>query len=604
MISGNGDFCESCGSPIESEVLSGDGICIKCYLENPGRGEATRRSSLGADWESIDGDPFRDSAEAYLADVEINELDDAIDRLLHSLKDADTELLAGEAMIHLALCRELFHSRGVRRGPPPQMVEYLLAAAASIDPVGEDANFHPVLRSVRDIGLSLGFNSGSRSATGDRLERQRSVGYMLGIRELIVGRIALPEQHLEAARRLYSPFDDALAEQYGFEIDDAVAVAETIREEKAARDSKALEKLGPTAVCGMGLADRAMLFRPFVPDIADELSGLMEKNAQLSERLPWDLYWVPETRLVSRSPLPADRTRAVLTELSVELGDAGEFGRPDEHNPLHEFPLLASDSRYLLPPKELFEFALAKSFYYRLRFGIGVEKDRIADVRGNVTEAWTRDTLQQSFGDSTVLHEVDYDYPDEGPETDVLLKTGNTLFIFECKAKMLTLDTRAGDRGDLDALQVDIEKSIGEGYQQAYRLMEGIENGEIVSLTDHSETIDVTDVKTFHLCPTTLEPFDMVTNHGFKEFIDIRDRMPYPVSVYDLEAICANMESARALSDYFEWRTRITANQSVTSGDEMDYLQLYLDGTTIPDTPEETDITGVSGGLRESIQHR
>lgn len=346
---------------------------------------------------------------------------------------------------------------------------------------------------------------------------------------------------------------------------------------------------------------KRQVFQPAVPDVSAELSKLKEKVELLGNELPRHYYWISESELLSGSSLPKDRAKNVVSELSVHLGDADEFRRPTDHNPLHEYPLLTNGSEYLLPPKGVYEFALAKSFYYRLRFDLGADEDRIGDVRGDVTEAWTRDILQRAFDSSSVLQEVYYDYPKEGQETDVLMKTGNTLFIFECKAKILTMETRAGDRGGLEKLQEDIMKGIGKGYNQATALAEGIQKGEIQTLTDGATTIDVSNIATIHICPTTLDPYDSVTNNGFKEFIDIRDRIPYPVSVYDLEAICANVESADQLSIYCEWRKDVISNQTLQSSDEMDYLQLFLDNRRPPDSSSPTLITGINKGLRDAI---
>lgn len=593
--------CVSCGSRIKSDVLSGDGICISCYFENVGRGEATRRSDPEENWEKIGHENKFDRAYEYLAEVGIENIDDAVDRFDDCIEQMDSKLLLGEAMVHLTLSRRFFHTYKKRQGFPPKMVEYLLAAVSSKDRAGDEVNLYEVMRPLRDIRLALNLNVNSRNSVGTESERQRSIAYDVALRELIAGRFAKPTQHLEAARRLYSDFDEALMKNYKFKIKDAIEIANVIQDRKSTLDKAIFQEVGAKSVSLIGLADKAVEYEPSVPQVSAELSGLKEKVVELGDELPRELYWVSESELLAKSSLSYDRTRHLLNELSVSLGDANQFRRPADHNPLHEYPLLSDGSEYLLPPKGVFEFALAKSFYYRLRSTPEADEDRIGDVRGDVTEEWTHDILKTAFDNPTVLHEVYYDYPKKGEETDVLLKNEDTLFIFECKAKMLTKSTRAGDHGGLDTLHRDIMKGIGKGYNQAKDLAEGIEEGEILTLTDGTTTINVSDIDTIHICPTTLEPYDSVTNHGFKEFIDIGNRIPYPVSVYDLEGICANLDSPDQLATYCEWRKKVISSQALQSSDEMDYLQLFLDNAKYPDGPTPTLIYGLNRGLRDAI---
>lgn len=567
------EHCLECGNPINTDALKNDNICIRCYLDSPIVGEAYRRSDdPSSKIMSVDNsNEFAARVEEYWSKRNTNSVDQAVNNLSKYVDDVEMPPLLAKLILHTGVARQRFLDKGNDTGLGSQFVEYVLGVAACQSPTGTSGEYYELLREASAVPDLI---SVAESSEND--DEKTSAAYKLAIREITLGRIASPGQYIEAAKRFYRPHSSRMESQFGFSIDDVIKIATAIRDEKDSRDSNLYDEI-PDIADQLALLDRIVLFRSKIPEIASEHEHKVKSLSSWNPELATNLYWISPARIKKRTELSDERAQAVLDFLSVSLGDASEYKDPSDHNPLHETPLLEYENKYLLPVKGLVEYAISTTFKYQLRtddYG-----DEFNDTMGEVVESWTEDILTSQLNAPTVLTNVEYVYDGDEYETDVVLIAGDTIAVFECKSKGLTLPTRKGHRGGVEELEDDLEKGLGKAYSQAHRLIEAIEAGAVTELVGEAQTVDVSHCTEFQPCAIVPEAYDSLVTTSYPSFIDAKKYPLYAASVFDLEPVAATHSSPSRFVEYLKWRATLVTNNDVYTADEDDLIQAFLNDT-------------------------
>ena len=589
-------LCFECERIIQTDSLKNDHICIHCYLDNPIMGEGYRRADdPSPKLMSVEvSDEFETRIEEYWSDRNINNVEDAINNLSSFLEDVETPSLLAKLILHNSLSRQVFLDRGDDTGLGPQFVEYLLGLFACHPPTGISTQYYTFLREATAVSDQIQIADKSQNDSN-----KKSAAYELAARELTLGHLASPGQHIQAAKRFYQPHSARMESQFGFSIDDVISIVTAIRDEKDMKDSNLYRKEKDTSVI-LSLLDRIVSSRPVIPDIAEEYESYIGPLNSWGVELATDLYWVEPNRIKKRTSLSNDRSQAILDFLSIELGEADGFRDPSNHNPLHETPLLKHDNRYLLPPKGLIEYTIATTFKYHLRSSNYA--DEFNDTMGDVVEQWTEDILRNHLKEPTVATNVEYQYNGKKYETDLVLIAGNTIVIFECKSKGLTLPTRKGHRGGTEKIQKDVQKGLGKAYSQAHRLIDAIESGVVTNLSGGSLSIDVSHCTEFQPCAIVPEAYDSLITTNYSPFIQDKKYPLYAASVFDLEPVAATLTSPNRFTEYLKWRSSLVTNNDVYTPDEDDLLQAFLnDYNWITDTDSTANIAGIGSRFKYSL---
>jgi hypothetical protein len=542
---------------------------------------------MGVDADSV----FDKRVDEYWSARDIHSVDDAIHNLIDFLYDAQTPPLLAKLILHVGLARQAFLDRGDDTGLAPKITEYILGVAACQPPGGSEEQFYDLVEASAAVSDQI-----SASEWEDDSE-QTSAAYNLAARELTLGHLASPGQHIEGAKRFYGPHSDQMQSQFGFSIDETIAVARALRDEKDSRDSNLYEQ-HLNAATQIGMLDRLQFFKAKIPEIAGGYDSLVEQYNSWYDDKATELYWVDPSRIKKRTNLANKRVDKVLDFLSIPIGDAEGCQYPSDHNPIHATPLLAYDGKYLLPPKGVVEYAIATTFKYQLR--TDEYEDEFNEVMGDVVEKWTEDILLDHLESPTVITNVEYSYGGVEYENDVVLVTDNAVATFACKSKGLTLPTRKGHRGGVDQIETDVSKGFQAGYSQAHRLIDAIEEGAVTELSDGSETVDVSHCSEFQPCAIVPESYDTLATTDYPAFIN-DDKYPlYAASVYGLEPAAAAFPSPDQFIEYLSWRSDLVTSTDVHTPDEDDLIEAFKQDM---EWMRDNDSTSQLGGIGSRIKY-
>ena len=331
-------ICLECGAYIRTGSLQQVGICIRCYIDRPVVGEMYRRHGPKGVETGVDLDEIRECVDTYWSERDVNSVADAVTNFTSFLDTAETPLLLGKLLMHMALSRQVFLNEGRDGGVGPNFALFICGIAACQPPSGTDSSYYEML----DLATSV-MNMVETSCPDSRFsEKKNNIAFDLALREFSLGRLASPGQYIAAAERFYGPHSHQMDTQFGFRITDVIEVVDTITDRRAALDSKLYNKV-PKMARGISVADRLATLRSRVPDLVAEYEFIFPFLDDWGHELADRLYWITADQLYSKVDLSFSRLDNVLNSLSVELGTAKGYRSPTNHNPLHENPLIKFD---------------------------------------------------------------------------------------------------------------------------------------------------------------------------------------------------------------------------------------------------------------------
>lgn len=438
------------------------------------------------------------------------------------------------------------------------------------------------------------------------------------------GRYPAYHHHLERTLRgIFSPIDDLLLGHFGFETDDALALAEAvghvtttkatehIREAAKARDAmvRAIEAYEDDGTVTEGHPVDFL-------EHGKELDGEDRKRlasfiavTHSQTFLGWSLFFTAD-EIAEAAGVPVERARAFAERLSIRFGDVDPkwFRSPSATPPLQsrpliqigkdEHPLVDGDAFFCPVPQGLL-WALRTNLEAGLNPTPGRDLaplqhpnatdatwERYERARSRYAEARTLELFETLLPGATAYQGLKYDAPDAAgdvseTELDGLVLYDDALFLVEVKAGTLSPPSR---RGAPDRLAKDLgDDLLGEGHRQALRAKEYVEGSETPAFRGPNGTthpIDMTKVRRVFMVVVTLEDLAAYTanlHHLFGTGLLSDDTdIPWAVSIYDIETLAELVDSPSVLVHFLARRLAKDAEGKTLMTDEMDWIGSYI----------------------------
>lgn len=249
------------------------------------------------------------------------------------------------------------------------------------------------------------------------------------------GESAYGFQYRALAIRKYAADNPWLLANKGFEIEDAVVVAQTLADV---------------------LSERQMTLS----------KTMVELPPHQWTMLPGSVFSVGDVE--ARCDIDRVRIEAVLAAFTLPQGDLNpRFTALHEFNATNAMPLLHwEDGQFLL----LQQYSLLEAIYESPIFWLTSDKDYAATAlrhRGMFAEDVTAEWLEKVFGKSRVFRNIDVYGPGRNRvgEIDVLAIYGRRAILVQAKSKRLTIEARKGN--DLQ-LKDDFKKAVQDAADQAF----------------------------------------------------------------------------------------------------------------------------------------
>jgi len=616
--------CELCGKPTKSHTAGEIAICHSCFSEQEDLARSLLAEAEGKAEEDDEMDevfeqlPKHETEDAFYTDFTplYDALRDSVDEMRDATLPPDEVIQELRGLLSTADTRRMIGSLGENfvasstvavdpktdedgLGIPPKMIEYLLGLLCTIEPSDEGELPYDEIHDTTDtLTQSLLFhlvddNVDIRSLS-EKEQHQRFIEGKVLTRELTAGRFVYPGQFLEAAERAYTPHNEVLQDELGFTIQEAIQFATELSQLCHDRYQQMMDRMHE-----FGRISRIAhgSFVRHVDEYEDDVEGAEEylesdefEEVRQEALDAWDRYqeakqdlWIAEATLIDHFPDNEDTFEAFLNRMSVTIGSVPQtdFTYPYEHNPLHESPILEDDGEYIIPHFNAFLRALAETYYYDLIDlpGYGSQDEHggeFGEQWGDYVEEWAHDSLLNLFPDAAIHSNPTYTVNGDEYETDLVILHEEICIVIECKAQKLTLPTR---RGDYQQVKDDVLDGIGDGHNQASRLIEHVQDGGVTELDTDNGTVSIDSGSIETVLPTVVlrEQYDWIATTEYGTIADIDDNLPYVTSVYDLEVISECLESPDRFIDYITKRIELSRAQKLASPDELDYLGAYID---------------------------
>ena len=513
-------------------------------------------------------------------------------------------------------------------GLPPALAEFVIGhiiVANNID--DRNPSYKMLARAANRVGEAYQFSQvleGDPDEWTDEEKYRHDVESALVLREIAAGRHYFWEQPIEAARRAYQPHDQAMRDHFGFTIDEAISFQRYVEEVLHVAFQKAMEPVHDADIDLYSDMDSLDAFQEFMkdkgrpprfselPDHKEDVERIEQIHELMGDRTAY--LWVSESSL--RNCLPEDKDedkfRTFLNRFSVELGEwehpmGPDFWSIDDLNPLHLHPYIRCEGQILLPYVAVPRRALMTTFYYDL-IQIDSYKGEFGNHWGKYIEDWAYDSLLTLFSEEDILlnpvYETDNGVTNEF--TDIAVNTGEAIFLIECKAAKLNIDTRSGD---FRALKRDLEDGVGKATAQIEECLSTLRSAEDdFEIEDNGQSWGINAEDYQNIIPVVVlgEQYDAISTNFYDIATDDVPFTPYVVNVMNIDIICEALTRSDYFTQYVADRINQVRNNEFLSADEVDYLGLFIDGKVgFPELPEQrTQLRDFSHQVRRAIDDK
>lgn len=421
-----------------------------------------------------------------------------------------------------------------------------------------------------------------------------------------------PDYSIKTMERLYTPFNLALLEEFGFDIRDARNYGKQMLEffyhrRKMLYQSIRWYHADVLRVIG-SFWDRRDEIDP--EDFSESPHG---RERLFAEKKQWAhtlesaerLLWFDKEVLRKWAGIQnKKRFDSFVHRLSISIGES-EFRNPFKQlNPLEKHPLLECDGKYLVPLPTHFADTLLNTFYHDLfRINDQIQGDR-SQMWGDIIEYWAIDSIQKLFLNEEVFTNVFLG----DLETDALLRYKDTLLIFEVKSKQLT---KGAFQGDPDAIRNDFSKGIGEASRQLTRRIEYLQNRDDETL-ESELGIDFQSVEDYLPIGVMSTTYGNLATTEYTRLLD-NGYTPYIVSAHHLDLISQVLDTPKEFIQYVEERIQATEKGFFRSVDELDFLGYFIHKGSLRPTfkgveklaeSNHTEVLNSIAGYREEVEHQ
>lgn len=474
-------------------------------------------------------------------------------------------------------------------------IEYLLNVATAIEPpkaprLATPADTQRVQDLVQQIfNAVMWFYTSSTAKMARDDPRQEARFHALATR-LFVRADAYQSFLFDTARELFAPFNAALREKIGVDVDELLAcinaLGEQIQGNVDGEMAKAADLMGGLHNDFLKLLEGHGAGADYEAVVKEyrERPDTIEKFGQFTEQM----------RAIGGEPVYRIRlggavTERILEHLSTRLGQNEAFCTPPEFafwplndSVLNSCPIIKRAEAYYCYLPSTLGWHLKEILEKIVRECGDGEWNRYLKVRREYYERKAVEYLEKATGSDRVYRNLYYpDEKGERAELDGLIVFDERIFLIEVKGGRFSSSAR---RGSVDRLKSDLEGLIQEPFDQARRARDHLERAAPAVFCDERgrEVIRLEKGKDFKeiLCITvTAECLG-----GFATYLKMTkalgllpaDENPWAVYIHDLRVISELMESPSEFMHFLTQRLRAGTFEQVHIIDELDYLGVYI----------------------------
>lgn len=392
---------------------------------------------------------------------------------------------------------------------------------------------------------------------------------------------AYPHQFFAFAQELYGQHDAWFVSHLGFTIAHAIAIIHAVAAELNRRVNVS--------------ANHA---REAAPLKAEEYLAEVESRGisreELEARIAIQMHYGAATTLlrfslddlIAISGLAKDVCEAFLHRMSQPFGyhnpafsntftDAAKA--PWDYNTVEERPFITDGGYYWFFTNPMIASVLFHTFYFDL-MADKAYRPTFEKSRGDFVELKVREYMLRVFPRRMVLRNPNY--PNGEEFSDVAVLHDGKILIFQCKAKGLTRDAKAG--ADFAKLRSDMQAAIRGAFDQAVRARAYIRSTNRPSLTMDGFTLNIdgemiTDIYLINVTMMPLLPFAS-RFENIEEALGLFPEKEYPFSIGlgDLDIVTQILNTPAKLLHYINRRLALEKTPFGIHADEMDLLGFYL----------------------------
>jgi len=413
-------------------------------------------------------------------------------------------------------------------------------------------------------------------------EKEHNLLLQIKFYTLYVRGDTFPKNQIFQAKELYTLHDDYFISKFGFTINDAIEIYESIINEYVERIQRIL------IVCRDESKELTNKQIEQDPTLRKHEKKLETSNfcklffCMSDEHLSFDL-----DQLIAFSGMKKDKCLAFLNRLSQPFGYKNTkfpdtytdpITAPFDYNTLYERPIIKNNDRYFLPNSSLFPTVLLNTFHYDI-IKDETYNDIYNDSRGKWLERRTAKAFKNIFNEKNVI--LNPLYLNQEELADVLVLYDRKIFIIQCKSKSLRFESKIGI--NYRHLKDDINKGIKSSFEQSIKAREYLLNKKMPEILygNRKITIDTDQVSDIFLVSVTFGYYQSLLTK--LTYLDTtlnlfqNNDFPWAISISDLEVITEIFDIPSEFIHYTKQRLKIEKEKFDLMADEVDLLNFYLE---------------------------
>lgn len=270
----------------------------------------------------------------------------------------------------------------------------------------------------------------------------------------------------------------------------------------------------------------------------------------------------------------------ILEKLGAKAGEINpNYFLPIDFNELYAKPILQIEDKIVIPliissiqnlPKLFhYDFVMSKLLISDKGKDKGI-KEKYKKERGNHIEKLTCEYLKRIFAEKSVFMSLKYGRQFEF-EADITVQFEDLIIVFECKSKLLVLNSL---KGNLESIKSDFKDAIQNAYNQACRTEQHIVEGYIFKDKVGNELKLAKPNKVLKVC-IVAENFGYLST-DLTYLLEVQEKGDYPIviNIYDLDIITKEAKTPAILIEYFN--KRVEQNGKVHCVDELEFFESIL----------------------------
>ena len=396
------------------------------------------------------------------------------------------------------------------------------------------------------------------------------------------------QQVVDRIRKWFSPFDQALFEEYGFDSKCLIDIYDYVKDSfKQTMD---------------GLSRSQDEFLSFLEESADQIPDVNpytltdEERAAILDRIipqylkdKWssdfstglnEIFTCDIDEL--KSKFGAEIIEGVVGKLAIGRGKH-DFVYYTDQNPIYTRPLIKiTDSELMVLSSRALIDGIYLSLYEMLEALDGEGKIKFYKKRGDVAEQEVLDQFKQIFGKDAEYYTSVCQTP-KNDEHDILVVYNNVLIIVEIKSSKVKEPRRNPEQGYKYVKEhYNSKKGIGGGYHQANKLRKFINEDEVVTLYNNQiEPFELRrdSFEQVYLIVITSEQFGPLNVNSF-DLINKEDDDPefWSCDMYNLDNLVGAFNYfGKDSSDFIKYiDQRVRYHKKFVAFDELDIAEYFL----------------------------